>query len=70
MPHERSLAVQISAAPGDLPKLRDRGLDVQRLPAYVTANSAGKLGRGDPVWVGSAAGDGHAWTVPLIERTF
>jgi hypothetical protein len=52
---------QVAAAVRNLPQLGYRGLDVQRLPAHIAANSAGELGRGDPVRVGSAAGDSHGW---------
>jgi hypothetical protein len=59
---------EIAAAVRDPPQLGDRGLDVDRLPGHVPAGGAGELCRGDPVRVGFAAGDGHAWTVPRIEQ--
>jgi hypothetical protein len=61
---------QVAAAVGNLSQLGDRGLDVQRLPAYVPANSAGELGPGDPVRVRFAAGDSHTRTVLRIEQAF
>ena len=64
------LGQQVAASVGNLPQLGYRGFNVQRLPAHEAANSAGELRRSDPVRVGFAAGDGHARTVPLIERTF
>jgi hypothetical protein len=50
-----SFGQEVAAAVGNLPQLGNRGLDVQRLPAYEAAGSAGELGDGDPVRVWSAA---------------
>jgi hypothetical protein len=58
---------QVAAAVGNLPQLGDRGLDVQRLPAYVAANSAGELGRDDPM--GPVCGERWPWLDRTANRT-
>jgi len=61
---------QVAAAVRDLAQLGHRGVDVERFTARVAGGRAGDSGARDPVRVGFAAGDGHAWTVSLIEQVF
>jgi hypothetical protein len=62
--HPCPFGQEVAAAVGNLPQLGNRGLDVQRLPAYVPANSAGELGRGDPSGPGLRRAMAMLRTVP------
>jgi hypothetical protein len=68
--HPGPFGEQVASVAGNLPELGDRRVDVERVAARLTRGGAGDPGACYAVRVRFAAGDGHAWTVPLIERTF
>jgi hypothetical protein len=57
--HPGPFGEQVAATVRDLPQLRERRVDVERVSARMPAGGAWKPGRDDAVWVEPAAGDGR-----------